>query len=93
MLIANICHVPYFVAKRHADATTSGSAGPFAALPQVREGQNKSEKKSTIEAIAGQVHSFIQFHSHGMVTRNFLCLGALLTGHSCSEIAVYPPCQ
>jgi hypothetical protein len=72
MLIANICHVPHFVAKRHADATTSGSAGPFAALPQVREGQNKSEKKSTSETIAGQVHS------HGMVTRNFLCLGALV---------------
>lgn len=42
MLIANRCHVPHFVAKRHTDATTSGSAGPFAALPQVREGQNKS---------------------------------------------------
>ena len=91
MLIANICHVPHFVAKRHADATTSGSAGPFAALPQVREGQNKSEKKSTIEAIAGQVHSFIQFHSHGMVTRNFLSLMSQLPPPKFMSAAIHSP--
>ena len=63
MLIANICHVPHFAAKRHADATTSGSAGPFAALPQVREGQNKSEKRAQLKLLQGKfIHSFNFIH-------------------------------